>query len=165
MRTIRTLPALTALALAAMVGACATGSSTDGVYQWDVGPATAPMVEREVQPILSANGFQILRTERYGDRIRIETTWQRRQPHPAEADAGVVDARARIFVTTRSRGVTNSSGVPISGVTLRMEVEHMFAGENQWVGAREEAPETVALGRQIAEAIKLELQVKGMQSG
>jgi hypothetical protein len=163
MTTIRTLAGL---ALVAIVAGCATGaSSTDGIYQWEVGPATAPMVEREVQPILSANGFEILRTERFGDRIQIETTWQRREPHAAEADAGVVDARARVLITTRSRGVTNSSGVPISGVTLRMEVEHMFPGEDRWVGAREEAPETVALGRRIAEAIQLELRVKGMQSG
>jgi hypothetical protein len=138
-------------------------SPSEGVYSQDVGPATIPAVQREVIPILERFGYTVRNTDRGNDRITIETDWVERDPYNEEAAAGVNSARSRVLVNTRPRATSNSAGVMLAGVTLRIEVQHLVQGGQAWAPARQESREMSAIATRIVDAIRLELQVKGMQ--
>lgn len=129
----------------------------------EVGPAIPPAVEREALPILERFGYTVVRTDRLSDRISMETQWVQRSPDEEEKAAGVVQARSRIIISTRPRGTTNSAGSHISGVTVRYELQHQVTGSGQWVAPVRTSAEVTALVRRIVDALKLELQVKGLQ--
>jgi hypothetical protein len=148
-----------------LVAGCAgaRGGATGGSYSEEVGPATMPAVEREALPILERFGYTIQRTDRVPDRITIETAWVNREPFADEAAAGAADVRTRVVITTRPRSTTNSGGATVSGVTLRVEVEHMGQAANAWAPAPVRSSEMAAVVRRLVEAFRLEFQVKGIQ--
>lgn len=154
------------LLVGALLAGCSAAQSAPqagGVYSQEIGPAIPPAVEREALPILERFGYTILRTDRQPDRITIETQWARREPNAEETAAGVRDARTRVVIGTRPRSTTNSAGANVSGVTLRYEVQHMMQGGQDWVPAVMASTEAAAQARRIVDAMRLELQVKGMQ--
>lgn len=157
---------LLGLAMGALLVAGCAGSRTGGgsgsVFTEEVGPATVPAVEREAMPILQRFGYTIQRTDRTPDRITIETNWVSRVPFADEAAAGASDVRTRVLIMTRPRSTTNSSGSTVSGVTLRIEVEHM-GQSGAWAAAPSRSPEMAAVVRRMMEAFRLEFQVKGIE--
>jgi hypothetical protein len=160
----RAMPGLVALAL--LVSGCAGGRTAEGspgAYTDEVGPAIIPAVEREAMPILQRFGYTIQRTERTADRIMIETSWVNRAPFADEAAAGAVDVRTRVLISTRPRSTTNSAGSTVSGVTLRLEVEHMGQSRQSWSAPAERSAELAALFRRLSDAFRLEFQVKGLE--
>jgi hypothetical protein len=154
---------LLVLPLLAAAGCASARGVGSGAMSEEIGPATIPAVEREVMPILERHGYTILRTDRGQDRVMLETDWVLRPPYADEAATGVVDARSRIIITTRPRATTNSAGVQLAGVTMRMEIQHLRQGNENWSPAANPSRDAAVILRRMADAARLELQVKGMQ--
>jgi hypothetical protein len=159
----RALPALLALALA--IGGCVSAGAgrSPGAFVEEIGPAIVPAVEREAMPILQRFGYAVQRTERTQDRITIESNWVNRQPFAEEEAAGVRDVRTRVVIATRPRSTTNSAGSTVSAVTLRVEVEHLSSGSDMWRPATIRAADMASVVRRLAEAFRLEFQVRGLE--
>lgn len=159
--------AVVAMLAVAALSACATGAvsgfdARSGAYSREVGPATVNAVEREMLPILQRFGYTIERSDLSNGRLHVETLWQPHEPYPDEREAGAIQARTRVVIMTRPRATTNSSGAVLSGVTIRIEAQHIVAAGDGWRPATP-SEQLVEHARDISEAFRLELQVKGMQ--
>lgn len=161
-------PTFWALSLVTLFAACASAGSGGrdsalGAYTHDLGTATNVAVVREAEQILQRFGYQIHRADIVTDRLRLETQWLVRDPYQDERLEGITSARSRIIITTRPRGTTNSNLTPLTAVTMQVEVQYISGSSRDWMGLDTVSPEMSATVKRIADAFRLELQVKGME--
>lgn len=164
MKPIRVMMALLTVGVLGACSAAAAGHGFDersGVFTREIGPATISAVERQVLPILQRFGYEIERTETAHNRFQLWTLWQTHDPYPDEQEMGVARARTRVIIETRPRATTSSSGETLSGVLIRLEAQHMDDESGSWRPAMS-SEHLAARFREIAEAFRLELQVKAM---
>lgn len=123
-RAIRAV-AITA-AVAAGVGACATGGSAGGtaVYRENLGRVLAAPLEEARLLIWGKHAIPMEREQRSSQNIRVESVWIARSPEPSEAAAGVLEARNRVILDARAleREMDMSEGPYRATFEVRNEV-------------------------------------------
>lgn len=104
-----------AVGLLLVVGACASAGGGGGgdVYRENLGRVLLGPLEEARLLIWNKHGIPVEREERGGQDVRVESTWMPRAPEPAEAAAGVVEARNRVVLDARflEREMDMSDGV------------------------------------------------------
>ena len=133
------LQLLAALLIVFFIAGCASifgsGSSQSVTYSSTIGTAWQTEIERYVPTILQLYGYT-LRDQRIEHGFaRFATNWEYRNLYPDEVEAGVVTARIRITVESRSRGKTSfqSQEHERSSVSLTVENSFMMEDNDEWV--------------------------------
>ena len=121
---IRTV--LLAVALAAGVGACATGGGAGGaaVYRENLGRVLSGPLEEARVLIWGKHAIPMEREQRSSQNSRVESVWILRAPEPSEAAAGVLEARNRVILDARAleREMDMSEGPYRATFEVRNEV-------------------------------------------
>ena len=114
------------LAVLLLLAACATGTRpVASAFTRTVGQSSERHILGTLPDILQRHAYRVKRSATSTGLLTIETEWRQRDVFPAEARAGIEQARTRLFITADRRG-------EVYQITLKAESEGRNLGDDRW---------------------------------
>jgi len=128
----RSVAAVSVIMIILFWGCAAFPESSKGTYSTRVGTGTATDIKVYTPRILNKYHYDIARFEESSDQLYFQTYWNNRSPFEDEEEMGIVDARTRFIITTRSRSRSGMRPGVMNTVRLEVENQVRFRDEDEW---------------------------------